>query len=94
VDSSPAISDRDRAYSAPRADVCESGEWICSLSRQSNLPLEIDDTVDASHHVLPLAILRAFVEARRRSNMACEPVRVVPQLRPMDEHMICCDNFA
>src|SRR5262245_60791985 len=46
--------------------VYEDGEWLCALSRQPNLPLELDDTADASHEMPALAILCAFVEARRR----------------------------
>ena len=45
--------------------ICENGEWFCSLSRQPNLPAALDDTADASHDVLPLAILLAFGGARR-----------------------------
>jgi hypothetical protein len=48
--------------------VYEDGEWLCSLSRQLNLPVALDDTADASHEVLPLAILSAFVEARHRAS--------------------------
>ena len=54
--------------------VYEDGQWLCSLSRQPNLPVALDDTADASHEVLPLAILRAFVEARRRTSAMREPV--------------------
>jgi hypothetical protein len=32
--------------------VCENGEWLCSLSRQLNVPIELDDNVEASHEVL------------------------------------------
>jgi hypothetical protein len=32
----------------------ENGEWLCSLARQSNLPAGLDDTVDASHELLPV----------------------------------------
>src|SRR6266576_2334420 len=46
--------------------VHENGEWFCSLTRQPNLPLELDDTADANHQALPLAIVGAYLEARRR----------------------------
>jgi hypothetical protein len=46
----------------------EDGQWICSLSRQPNLPAQIDDTVDSNHEVLALALLSAFVEARRATS--------------------------
>lgn len=74
--------------------IFEDGEWICSLSRQLNLPAELDDTADAHHECLPLAILSAFLEARRRvvaSRDNCSPI--VPQMRLVAENPICCDNF-
>ena len=75
--------------------VYEDGEWFCSLSRQPNLPVEIDDTADASHDVMPLAILGAFLEARRRTDAACEiGWPTVPQVRPTSGYAVCCDNFA
>jgi hypothetical protein len=60
--------------------VCDSGEWLCSLSRQPNLPIELDDTVDARHEVLPLAILRAFIDARRKTDITSDRGSAVPQL--------------
>jgi hypothetical protein len=77
-----------------RRVVCEGGEWVCSLSRQSNLPMALDDTVDASHQTLPLAILRAFVEARRGSAVAPLAIFTVPPVQPASEPWICCDNFS
>jgi hypothetical protein len=75
--------------------VYEDGEWLCSLSRQPNLPVALDDTADASHEVLPLAILSAFVEARRRANAMRETsLRIVPQVRRTSGYAICCDNFS
>jgi hypothetical protein len=41
----------------PRRLVYEDGEWHCSLSRHPNLPVALDDTANASHDVLPLAII-------------------------------------
>jgi hypothetical protein len=75
--------------------VYEDGEWHCSLSRQPNLPVALDDTADASHEVLPLAILSAFVEARRRASAMRETsLQTVPHVRPTSGYAICCDNFA
>jgi len=74
--------------------VCEDGEWFCSLSRQPSLPAELDDTADASHDVLPLAILRAFLEARRRIDVGHEVSSAAPHIRAAGNRMICCDNFA
>jgi hypothetical protein len=74
--------------------VCENDKWLCSLSQQPNLPPEIDDTVEASHDVLPLAILSAIVEARRRNSAACQPTLVDRQPWSTQAEIICCDNFA
>jgi len=73
----------------------EDGEWFCSLSREPNLPLEIDDTADARHEILPLAILGAFVEARRRSGAAAETqTTAVPRNWLAVTDTVACDNFA
>jgi hypothetical protein len=74
--------------------VYENGDWFCSLSRQPNMPADLDDSVDAAHHILPLAILRAFVEARRWSNVAIDSTSGVPRLQPAAGGVVCCDNFA
>ena len=48
-----------------RGIVYEDGEWHCCLSRQPQLPLGLDEVAEASHEILPLAILIAFLQARR-----------------------------
>ena len=74
--------------------VYEDGEWHCSLSRRPYLPVALDDTADATHEVLPLAILSACVEARRRiSAMREASLQTVPQVRPTSGHAVCCDNY-
>ncbi len=70
----------------------DDGEWHCSLSQQPNLPVEIDDAIDAHHEVLPLAILSAFLEARCDS--AARKTQTVPQVRSAPAHVVCCDNFS
>jgi hypothetical protein len=73
----------------------DDGEWHCALSRQRELPDWLDQSIDAHHADLPLAILRAFVGARRQyapSSRTSVPVvssRVSPLYEP-----VCCDNFA
>jgi hypothetical protein len=75
--------------------VYEDGEWFCSLSKQPRLPVVLDDTADASHQVVPLAILGAFLEARRRMCAAPEASSsTVPQVRPISGYAVCCDNFS
>jgi len=72
----------------------EDGEWFCSLSRQPNLPAAIDSTADGTHEVMPLAILLAFLEARRRMVLAALPIAAVPGVDLAPVARICCDNFA
>jgi hypothetical protein len=74
--------------------VCEDGVWLCSLSRQPYLPITLDDTADAMHEVMPLAVLAAFLQARRISGMAPVATSAVPTIRAAAHEMICCDNFA
>jgi hypothetical protein len=72
----------------------ENGEWLCSLSRQPNLPMTFDDCAEASHEVLPLAMLCAFVEACRRRHIAQDFVSAVPQIAaPSANHILCCENY-
>jgi hypothetical protein len=72
--------------------VYENGEWLCSLSRYPNLAVALDDSIDASHEILPMAILQALVEARL-SDGADEATSSNPQIQPAGEFVICCDNF-
>jgi hypothetical protein len=75
--------------------ICEDGEWFCSLSQQPNLPITLDDAADGTHEVMPLAILLAFLEARRRMSLAAQPVATaVPTVDPAPAALICSDNFA
>lgn len=77
-----------------RRFVHEGGAWSCMLCRRWTLPDWLDDTIEASHEVLALAILCAFVEAR----CADDPGKAVPRTVPRVESAACqaisCDNFA
>jgi hypothetical protein len=68
--------------------------WFCSLSRQRNLLVKLDVTADAHHESLSLAILLAFLQARRMAEIAPAPISVTPQVQPAPASMFCCDNFA
>jgi hypothetical protein len=75
--------------------VYEDGEWFCSLSQQPNLPLAIDDIIDAHHPVLPLAILSALIEAGAKPEFRPQSsLHRVPQVRPATGYAMCCDNFS
>jgi hypothetical protein len=72
----------------------QDGEWFCSLSKQRDVPAEIDETVDAVHEVLPLAILSAVVEVRRKTGAACATSTPVVRFRPPSDYAVCCESFA
>jgi len=94
ADAALALIELELPFWSVRRLVCEDGEWLCSLSRQPTLPVELDDTVDACHGLLSMAILRAFVEARRRGGIASEPKLMAPEVWPTADCIVCCDNFA
>jgi hypothetical protein len=73
--------------------ICDDGEWLCSLSKQPWLPLGLDEHVEASDEILPLAILIAFVEARRAAASATR-LTTVPQVRSAVDCAVSCDNFS
>ncbi|MBX9846613.1 MAG: hypothetical protein K2Z80_32870 [Xanthobacteraceae bacterium] len=86
---------RELPFRSLRRLVFEDGAWLCSLSSRPGMPLELDDTADASHESLPLAILAALVEARRNAGAArTTQTHTVPQVGPRRGHALCCDNFA
>jgi hypothetical protein len=77
--------------------VYEEGAWLCSISRQGNLPIWLSDNAEARHDSLPLAILAAVVEARRCGEPPFKRAATsVPQCRAQTGSVetICCDNFA
>ncbi|HVQ67590.1 MAG TPA: hypothetical protein VMT08_08815 [Bradyrhizobium sp.] len=45
----------------------DQGEWYCALSRQRELPDWLDQSIEARHADLSLAILTAFSEVQRVS---------------------------
>ena len=74
--------------------VHDDGDWLCSLSRQPNLPAEFDDTADARHENLALALLSALLAAQCQVADAREVgPPMVPQIRPAPGYVVCCDNF-
>ena len=73
----------------------DDGEWYCSLSRQRELPDWLDQSIETRHADLALAILSAFVEARRVSTSAPRTgVPTVPQAATAWYEPMYSDNFA
>jgi hypothetical protein len=74
--------------------VHDGDEWMCSLSRQPYLPASLDDGVDATHASLPLAILLAFLEARRVAATLSQAATTIPSIVPPAEGAVCGDNVS
>jgi hypothetical protein len=74
----------------------DEGEWHCALSRQRELPEWLDDRSVESHHAdLAMAILTAFVDARRRSALPIRTsVPAAPRAANPRYEPVSCDNFA
>jgi hypothetical protein len=78
-----------------RRIVYDAGEWYCALSRQRELPDWLDQSIEACHADLSLAIVIAFAEVQR---VSASPFRTsVPSVPCMADALytpVCCDNFA
>ena len=73
----------------------DDGEWYCALSRQRELPDWLDQSIETRHADLALAILSAFVEARRVSAPSSRTsVPSAPQRADTLYEPIYSDNFA
>ena len=72
----------------------DAGEWHCALSRQCALPDWIDQSIEARHRHLTLAILTAFFEAARAIGSRGTSVPVASGKLSSDYIPLCCDNFA
>jgi len=78
-----------------RRIVYDAGEWHCALSRQRELPDWLDQSIEARHADLSLAILIAFTEAQRVSEPPFRTsVPSVPGMANAPCTPVCCDNFA
>ena len=78
-----------------RRIVYDEGEWHCALSRQRELPDWLDQSIEAHHADLPLAILSAFIDAQRVSTPSIRTsVPTVPRGAQLVCEPVCCDNFA
>jgi hypothetical protein len=65
TDAALALIDLELPLWQVRRIAYDEGEWYCALSRQRELPDWLDRSIEARHADLPLAILSAFVDARR-----------------------------
>lgn len=72
--------------------IYDDGNWLCSLSQNRAMPIELDDTADACHPIPALAIVGALIEARRRGPTTREQT-AVPAFAAATGTLVCCDNF-
>jgi hypothetical protein len=73
----------------------DTGEWHCALSRQRELPDWLDQSIEAHHADLALAVLTAFVDAQQLDAPSSRPS--VPSVRRDVKALyepLCCDNFS
>lgn len=94
TDAALALIDLELPQWQLRRIAYDEGEWHCALSRQRELPDWLDSAIEARHADLALAMLSAFVEARRIAAPTIQTsVPAVPQnANPMYEPMLC-DNL-
>jgi len=73
----------------------DGGEWYCALSRERELPDWLDQSIEARHPDLALAILSALVDAQ---DTVAPRTRTSVPLMPRGADVISmpfyCDNFA
>jgi hypothetical protein len=73
----------------------DEGEWHCALSRERELPDWLDQSAEGRHADLALAILSAFVEAKRISASPDRTsVPTVPRKMNVFYEPVLSDNFA
>ena len=72
----------------------DEGEWYCALSRERELPDWLDQSIEARHSDLALAILNAFVEAQRSSEPERRTVPAVKGTAPDFYEPLSIDNFS
>jgi len=94
TDAALALLDLELPQWQVRRIAYDEGEWHCALSQQRELPDWLDQTIEARHADLPLAILSAFVEARlipaasNRTSVPLVPREAYPLYEP-----VLTDNF-
>ena len=95
TDAALALIDLELPQWQVRRIAYDEGEWHCALSRQRELPEWLDQSIETHHADLSLAILSAFVEAKRASATAVRTsVPMVPHEANALYEPILADNFA
>ncbi|WMT73294.1 hypothetical protein [Bradyrhizobium sp. Ash2021] len=95
TDAALALIDLELPQWQVRRIAYDEGEWYCALSRERELPDWLDQSVEARHADLALAILSAFVEVERISAPSIRTsVPAVTRDTNQLYEPVCSDNFA
>jgi hypothetical protein len=95
LDAALALIDLELPSWQIRRIAYDEGEWHCALSRQRELPDWLDQSIEACHSDLALAMLSVFVEATRITASArrTSVPRAGRDANPL-YHPVLCDNFS
>jgi hypothetical protein len=95
IDAALALIDLELPLWQIRRIAYDDGEWYCALSRERELPDWLDQSIEARHGDLALAILSAFVEAQRISQKQSRTSVPAVTRTPLDFHQpLSVDNFS
>jgi hypothetical protein len=95
TDAALALIDLECPQWQVRRIVYDEGEWHCALSRERELPDWLDQSIETRHADLALAILSAFVDAKRIEAPAGRPsVPAAPRETNALYEPVLSDNFA
>jgi hypothetical protein len=94
TDAALALIDLELPQWQVRRIVYDGGEWHCALSRQRELPEWLDQSIEAHHTDLPLAMLSAFINVQRLSAPASRTsVPIVAREASAFYEPVLTDNF-
>jgi hypothetical protein len=95
TDAALALIDLELPQWQVRRIAYDEGEWYCALSRERELPDWLDQSIESRHADLALAVLSAFVDARRFTAPSSRTsVPIVPRDANPIYDPVCCENFA
>src|SRR3981189_3032944 len=95
TDAALALIDLELPQWQVRRIAYDEGEWYCALSRERELPDWLDQSIEARHTDLPLAILSAFVDAQCITAPSSRTsVPAVPRSANAFYEPVLTDNFA
>jgi hypothetical protein len=95
TDAALALIDLELPQWQVRRIAYDEGEWYCALSRERELPDWLDQSIEARHADLSLAILTAFVDAQRIAAPSSRTsVPMVPRAASALCEPVLTDNFA